>query len=511
MAVVLVILVFGADGSTHPCRREESSTTKNSFHIVLLLTIMSNPGHTSLFQDAQNLTFRDPTFNVTVNNHESRTSGVHSLSQMISKDAMYDSSARNPPPRCHAETRELSLDKVITFVDDPEPEKQVMWMNAPFGHGKSAVMQTVIETLIASGRKHRVAGAFFFGRDKEGRDKAHYLLPTILYQAAHNIPGMYEHVNNAINADPTLPSKSIEAQLIPLLVIPFQHCSPSSTHTPTVFIDGLDECYTIEAQRSVLKMISDAITVYRIPLRFVVASRPEAHLSDYFKKEPLHSTIRFFTLDDDFRSMWQYLREGFDEICNARADEMSEISAPWPSNATIYDLVRRASGQYLFAATTLRFVGDEYSNPLEQLQVILTLHPRCSSAFSEMDTLYTQILQGRPIHLRNCLLRVLGAIIVLQSISIAALGDLLDETLSNITTVLRGLRSVIEVDEPPISYPNFHKLLSPMLSLYHLSFTEFATDKARAGDFWIDKDAVEKGLIHRADFLLANSLSVTGM
>ncbi|KAF9526152.1 hypothetical protein CPB83DRAFT_501346 [Crepidotus variabilis] len=422
---------------------------------------MSHHPRISLFSGSQNLTFTDSSF--TVNNHESRTSGVHLLSQMISKDAMYDSSARNPPPRCHAETRELALDNVITFVDDPEPEEAVMWMNAPFGHGKSAVMQTVIETLIASGRKHRVAGAFFFGRDKEGRDKAHYLLPVILYQVANHIPEMYEHVNNAINADPILPSKSIEAQLIPLLVIPFQHCSPSSTHTPTVFIDGLDECGTTAAQHSVLKMISDAIAVHRVPLRFVIASRPEAHLAESFNKEPLHATTRFFMLDDDFASLWQYLRDGFNEIYEARAEEMSEILAPWPSDSTINDLVWRASGQYLFASTILRFVGDEYSNPVEQLQVILTLHPRRSSAFSEMDDLYTQILNICPVHLRDLLLRVLGAIIIIENPTIAALSDLLDETISNITTVLRGLRAVIKVHELPVSYRNFHKFISPRL------------------------------------------------
>ncbi|KAF9533826.1 hypothetical protein CPB83DRAFT_844580 [Crepidotus variabilis] len=465
----------------------------------------------SFFHNAHNVSVTESTFNAIINstthNHESQASGIYGLSQKISTSAMHDSSARDPPPRCHPDTRKLALNKIVAFVDDPKPEEVVMWMNAPFGHGKSAVMQTVIETLRASGRAHRVAGAFFFGRDKEGRNKAHYLLPTILYQIANNIPGMYEHIDSALRADPTLPSKSIEAQLIPLLVVPFQQCSPCSSQTPTIFIDGLDECHTNAAQRSVLKMIADAITVHHVPLRFVVASRPEAHLEEYFKKEPLRSATRVFTLDHDFNSMRKYLQAGFDEIYHARDDVMFGVPAPWPSDSTLNNLVWRASGQYLFASTILRFVGDEYSNPLEQLQVILAPHPRRSSAFSDIDVLYTQILLVCPTHLRDCLLRVLAAIIVLDDTTIAALSDLLDENPSNIITVLRGLRAVVKINELPLSCIDFHKVISPSLSVYHVSLKEYLTDKSRAGDLWIDEDAMEKELIQRADFLLAMSLS----
>ncbi|KAF9526165.1 hypothetical protein CPB83DRAFT_502243 [Crepidotus variabilis] len=500
-----------------------SATTRTTAELIVFLPSFAflrlptfppmSSQQVSVFQNAQNVSVNDSTINATIysttHSHESRTSGIHLLSQKISTNAMHDSSARDPPPRCHPDTRKLARDNIITFVDDPEPDEAVMWMNAPFGQGKSAVMQTVIETLKASNREHRVAGGFFFGRDKEGRDKAHYLLPAILYQAAHNIPGMYEHINDAINADPTLPTKSIEAQLIPLLVVPFQRYSPSSTHTPTVFIDGLDECDTIAAQCSVLKAIEDTIVVHGIPLRFVVASRPETHLAEYFKREPLDSVTRIFTLDDDLISMGKYLRDGFDRIYKSRIDEMSEVPRPWPSDDELDELISRASGQYLFAATILRFVGDEDCNPLEQLDVILAPHPRRSSAFSDMDVLYTQILMGRPIHLRDRILRVLGATIVLHKTTIATLSDLLNETVSNITTVLRGLRAVVKVQDLPLSEfsSNVHKLISPMVSFYHLSFREFLIDKTRAGDLWIDEDATKKGLTQHADFLLAKSLS----
>ncbi|KAF9522438.1 hypothetical protein CPB83DRAFT_113095 [Crepidotus variabilis] len=475
---------------------------------------MAEPPHSLFFHNAHNISVIDSTITSTVHNHESRSSGIHLLSQKISTSAMHDSSARDPPPRCHPDTRKRALDTIGTFVDDPEPHEVVIWMNAPFGHGKSAVMQTVIEILRASGRGHRVAGGFFFGRDKPGRDKAHYLLPTILYQIAHNVPGMYEHVNDAINADPTLPSKSIEAQLIPLLIMPFRNYAPSSTHTPTVFIDGLDECDAPAAQRSVLKMIADAVSVHHIPLRFVVASRPEVHINQFFKTSPLSSITRSFELDDDSASMESYFHNEFDRIYEARVDDMSAIAKPWPTDKIVWDLVRRASGQYLFASTVIRFVGDEYDHPLEQLQVILAPHPRQYSAFSSMDTLYAQILSACPIRLRTCLLNILAMVASYRDgrVCIASLCDLLDLAPLDVSTAIRSLRAILDIRDLPTLPPHstdfcLSKYLSPTITIRHISLEEFLTDKARARDFWIDLDTLKMMLLRRSDIILASSIS----
>ncbi|KAF9522982.1 hypothetical protein CPB83DRAFT_732805, partial [Crepidotus variabilis] len=165
---------------------------------------------------------------------------------------------------------------------------------------------------------------------------------------------------------------SIEAQLIPLLVAPFLAAYPTLPHTPTIFIDGLDECDTPAAQRSVLKMIADVVSIHRLPLRFVVASRPEVHITHCFKAPPLFSITRAFGLDDDFESMVIYFRHEFNRILETRSDDMAIVPKPWPSYKIIRDLVRRASGQYLFASTVIRFVGDEYDHPVEQLQVLLS-------------------------------------------------------------------------------------------------------------------------------------------
>ncbi|KAF9522570.1 hypothetical protein CPB83DRAFT_899518 [Crepidotus variabilis] len=232
---------------------------------------------------------------------------------------------------------------------------------------------------------------------------------------AQNIPGMKEHVNNTIDADPSLPSKSIEAQLIPLLVVPLKNYSPSLSHT----------------------------IIHRIPLRFVVASRPEAHLEEYFKKEPLCAATSTFTLDDDYESMWKCYRDNFNQISNSRRDVIFGVPTSWPADDIVDNLVVRASNPWRF------------------------------TAFSEMDALYTQIITICPSYLQKCFLRTVGAIIVLRgttqaATTIAALSDLLNEKSSNITTILRSLRAVININDSNF-HRTFYKLFSPELYIYHLS------------------------------------------
>ncbi|KAF9522654.1 hypothetical protein CPB83DRAFT_747908, partial [Crepidotus variabilis] len=134
--------------------------------------------------------------------------------------AMHDSSERDLPPSCHPKTRLKVIETIIAWIEDADPLVDILWLHAPFGYGKSAVMQTAIGILIFFGLRHLFAGAFFFGRNKPGRDLARYLFPTIAYQIAINVPGMRELIDHAMVLDPTLPSKTMEIQLCSIIIKP---------------------------------------------------------------------------------------------------------------------------------------------------------------------------------------------------------------------------------------------------------------------------------------------------
>jgi len=190
----------------------------------------------------------------------------------------------------------------MNWINDPSPRESVLWLNGPFGNGKSAIMQTTAESLRNDPQmSHLLAGSFFFGRGKPGRDKAKYLVPTIAYQIATNIPWMRNPIESALCRDPTILSKSIEAQLRYLITEPFRRTLDQSApfHTPTVIIDGLDECDGHDFQSLILSAISTAVFKDHVKLRFLIASRPEQQINKTFRAHPLRQLHSPITLVDD--------------------------------------------------------------------------------------------------------------------------------------------------------------------------------------------------------------------
>ena len=70
------------------------------------------------------------------------------------------------------------------------------------------------------------------------------------------------------------------------------------------------------------------------------------------------------------------------------------------------------SGQFIYAATLLKFVGasSNFNNLDEQLKIISSPGPLQGSPFSDLNQLYTRILSRYPR--RDNLLSVLGALLV---------------------------------------------------------------------------------------------------
>jgi len=447
---------------------------------------------------------------------------------------MHDAVDRDPPPTCAEGTRIKVIADIMKWINDPDPSERVLWVNGPFGNGKSAIMQKVAEGLSSDPKlKHLLAGSFFFGRGKPGRDKAEYLVPTIAYQIANNIPWMRKPIDAALSRDPTILDKSIRAQLRYLITEPFhltlnssqsqlghQSCAPF--HTPTVIIDGLDECEGRDSQRLIINAISDAVFKDQVKLRFLIASRPEPQIHELFLTQPLYQNYHPIVLVDDFATraeILQYLLSGFDDICKRKRDLMYSVQKPWPSEWDLWELTRRASGQFLYAATVLRFVGSDETHPVRQLEIILTRQHGSVAAFLNMDELYFLILES--CSSQETLLSLLQSLVFLHDKSYfvkfrtqANVEVISGLRAGDISVILRGLSAVVAVkrvekDEIPddYSFQDFVRYYSPIISVHHQSFIEFLTDKARSRKFFIDTNTAWQEIIDRLDALIVECLS----
>ena len=422
--------------------------------------------------------------------------GIQALNKDISHGAMHDSAERDPPPRCHPGTREKATEDIVRWIDGSDPSSNVLWVNGRAGVGKSALMQKIAELgLIYFG------GCFFFRRGTAGRSVKDHLFCTLAYQLAMKVPGMLELVDRAMVLDFSLPKKSATLQLQRLIIEPIR-LLPIPPRPTIIIVDGLDECEDFNSQRDILRLIGEVTKDRDIAVRFIIASRPEHQICEMFNEEPLLSKTRRLVLDQGYDTAadieW-YLRDKFEETHLRNKDIMPDIENPWPSKYDLHMLVWRASGQFIYAATVIKFVSSDmdFYTPQEKLEIILKPSPMQASAFSELDRLYTQILSlySDP----EVLVYTLGVIDALESLEIpeyltspALIGAITGFGEGKVQRVLRALQFTTEIriepvfDDDDANEPN--GTVIQWVKLSHRSFHDFLTDRARSGPYFIDME-----------------------
>ncbi|KAH9484715.1 hypothetical protein JR316_0001615 [Psilocybe cubensis] len=457
----------------------------------------------SYFTGSENVTVNNSTFTavsgdyyVLEKGHD--TEGLRVLSQTISHGAMFDSAERYPVGKCYPGTREEVQTIILDWINDPDPDEHVLWLFGSAGVGKSSIAQSIAE--IARDLGKRYAASFFFARSVAGRNGATTLFPTLAYQIAIQIPDARDLVNDAVLADPTITTKSLDVQLRTLIIGPLS-CLTSISHTPTVIVDGLDECGNSQTQRDVLRLLAKAITEHRVPLRFLVVSRPEYWIRTAFDGDLLNHITKRVSLSDSIdadNDIKAYLEDGFNEIYTNNLDIMASINKPWPPPNVITHLVNEASGQFIYATTILKFVGSssDFSDPQAQLDMITQPGPTRSSAFGELDNLYSTILSLYPR--RDSLLAVLGGLITGSTPK--AIELFLGVSSVEFQLVLRAISALVTVKiwdfspgEPEVDAVYGDR--DPEVSFCHLSFREYLQDKSRSSLFWVDTQAYAGKLI----------------
>ncbi|KAF8167120.1 hypothetical protein B0H34DRAFT_1212 [Crassisporium funariophilum] len=313
--------------------------------------------------------------------------------------------------------------------------------------------------------------------------------------------------------NPTLPAKSMAVQLRALVVDAFQGLESPPLVTPTVIIDGLDECQGHETQQLVLSLISEVFLTFKLPIRFIIGSRPEAHIRESFDHPHLHAITRRVVLDDSFnpnQDIALYLREGFAGIYAKNTHLMSQVEQPWPPAGVIDLLVQNASGQFIYAATILKFVGAEFFRPTKQLEIILKASPLRSAAFSDLDHLYTQILSVYPNP--KAIVEILGILLALHCPQPSdVIEDILGVESGEVKLVFRGLHSLVWF--PGDQAENFSRdddaECKSGIRLHHASFQDYLVDKDRSGQFFIEISEFQNRLTMAGFALITSSIVKT--
>ena len=395
--------------------------------------------------------------------------------------ATYDSQERDPAPRCHPGTRKEILEQIDEWVNAGADGTNILWLHAPAGAGKSAIAQIVAETCAGS---RQLAATFFFARTVAGRNVMKYLFPTITFQIALSAPEIRQGLHVILNRDPSIVYRSSGSlDLLASLSQDFSNTPPIPSSPFLVIIDGLDECQGHDDQCRILSQVSQIVHKYRLPLRFLIVSRPESHLCEAFAEPALATITEELSIYGDFQSyddVAMYLRSEFARIYESKRhrDIMESIPGPWPSAGAVQELVTKSEGYFIYASTVIRFVDEPYYSPPERLDQVLnhSLSPTThdSAPFAELDKLYSQILSSCPISQIPLLKRILGHA-VFSSLDIDHIAAFLRLSPGKVKLTLRGLRPLV----------SFEGSWDP-LELVHASFGDFLLDEDRAGAYYID-------------------------
>jgi hypothetical protein len=412
-----------------------------------------------------------------------------------SRGAFHNSEERYDPPKCHPHTRKAVLKKIEDWVKDADKVALILWLYGPAGAGKSAIAQTIAELLEKAGL---LAAAFFFSRNADGRKDKTPLVATLVYQLIISIPEIRTHVLEALEQDPFLFSRTIEAQIHVLLVKPLNAVANDETLAPIllsrprlIILDGLDECRTTLAQTQILNALSTAVKDLRIPLCFLIASRPEHDIRQAFNDQISLGTLSFsIALDDTYQpdhDIRVFLQSAFDEIKRNHPSK-AHFPASWPSSQDIRRLVEKSSGQFIFASTVVKYVNSHRHWPPDRLKIIFGRSaPGQETPFAELDSLYRLVLSSvadTKILQDFLMFLVLRPFWQHDGLWVKQTTALIEKFLfyrpGEIDMILTDLHSIISV--PP---PNRFR----ELRFFHASLPEFLLDRSRSMDLFLDHGA----------------------
>jgi hypothetical protein len=247
-----------------------------------------------------------------------------------------------------------------------------------------------------------------------------------------------------------------------------------------VIIDGLDECLPSRSQSDVLVLLSTFLTQLNTPFYLLIASRPHSNIRDAFVSDPFRSMTRTLPLTDNYQStadIRHFLTSSFHEIRGKHI----YLPVSWPQQTNINNLVEKSSGQFIFAATVIRYIAGGGHGHEKRLNTVLALRSSDTrdTPFAMLDALYLQIFWSVADDKIERVMEVLSAIICLNVDRLDVLEEFFHYRPGELASVMEDMLSLVYIPAGP----------RQALQIYHASLPSFLLDPARSQSFYLDPAA----------------------
>ncbi|KAF5342310.1 hypothetical protein D9611_001363 [Ephemerocybe angulata] len=429
-----------------------------------------------------------------------QTAGWDLLVGKVAHTALYDSGARFDPPKCDEDTRVEVTSEIMGWIQDRGAPTRLLCMTGPAGAGKSAIQQTIAERCADLGI---LAASFFFAAADDTRNDAFPVVPTIAYQLSLASPSLRSSISAVVSCDPLIFTRSIEKQMKLLIVDPVvrQRANMDIVDIPyVILIDGLDECKKEERQGELLAAIESCLLSNDLlPFRVFIASRPEIVIYNALQPSGhLHHAAYHIQLDHKYNpdaDIASYFRRRFHEIARRCLDPRAKTPS-WPGDAVLDTLICCASGQFVYAATVIRYVQDLRGSPVDRLNTILSWSQDspAGNPLASLHDLYRQILLRARDNYRSVDdsredLMVLIRVALDDTLALHKdYESILFPENGGLQSLLHDLRSLIDIHTCQMKFGVSNAMMEiRVLRLHHYTFREFLSGIWRSEDLHFDE------------------------
>ena len=215
-----------------------------------------------------------------------------------------------------------------------------------------------------------------------------------------------------------------------------------------------------------------------------IASRPEHEIRTFFNQSHVSHWARRLVLDDKYQpdaDIAIFLKARFEDV-NKNHPLAPHLSQPWPSSHDLGRLVRKASGQFIYASTVMKFVASSNNWPTHSMDIIFGLaSPGSNTPFADLDALYSHILSSVDDIAR---VREVFFFLLLGESDFGA--DM--NTVEDFLQLRRGQLDMLLKDLHSVIYVPLHNRGSESLRLFHASLGDFLLDRKRSGRYFVDPE-----------------------
>jgi len=388
---------------------------------------------------------------------------------------------------CMDQTRVRILSKTAAWIKDPDSLK-ICWIAGMAGFGKTSIAKTVCAQASAD-TEIILGGSFFCSRSTSvaAQRDIRCVIPTLAQLLARDSIEFRLALAETIHDD--IQHKEVSAQIELLLRTPLSTLKDAGA--PILFvIDALDECGgetadgmldNTKCHAVVTDMLEELVGLTqsepRLPIKFLVTSRPESQIRDTsISNDMLSQILRLHTVDatevnTDIR---RYITKTLESKFSGKPKLRACIT-----DSDIEDLVRLCNGLFIVAATAIAHMfGAGIAAAVSKFKKLLNIARTGLNerAVAPLDRMYEIIIDGaareeeleatEPPVLQRLLASLLSA---RMTLSVTALAELLNLESYEVSASLSRLHAVIHVPDDDDM---------PELRTVHASFGDYLYSRA---------------------------------